>query len=256
MNCEQAKLKLSALLDNEIGENDVASTLSHLESCYQCRSEYIELLSLQKKIKGVNIPEPKKEWYEKFHKNIFRKSSGIIGKIFFFASYLALFIYALFHLFTSTDNEISNNTFINVQFTVIYLLSSSHNYILYNKILSDMIPGFRTGIAIVQSQFNELKRNYISGGYTYGLYLDKTRFTEIKNNNFSENKVSIRLFGVFDDDFKYNNIERSQSGIELFATLSIFSASYNFWGDWKGPFFKVFPLWYIIFCIPWSFTRY
>ena len=58
MECEEAKLKTSALIDNEIDEKDVPDMISHLESCYRCRNEYIELLSLQKRMKSQPFPEP------------------------------------------------------------------------------------------------------------------------------------------------------------------------------------------------------
>ena len=40
MDCEEAKLKMNALIDNEIDEKDVPGLISHLESCYKCRDEY------------------------------------------------------------------------------------------------------------------------------------------------------------------------------------------------------------------------
>ena len=64
MTCEQAKLQVQALLDNEIEEQQVTPLISHLESCYSCRNEYITFLKLQRKMAGISIPEPPKEWFE------------------------------------------------------------------------------------------------------------------------------------------------------------------------------------------------
>jgi len=46
ITCEQAKLQIQALLDNEIEEQQIAPLISHLESCYTCRNEYISVLRL------------------------------------------------------------------------------------------------------------------------------------------------------------------------------------------------------------------
>jgi predicted anti-sigma-YlaC factor YlaD len=107
IDCKTAREKISALIDNEIEENEVAPVLSHLESCYNCRSEYIEFLRLQKQMKGISIPGPGKEWFEEFHKRTSRRITGLIGKIFFFASYIILIVFALFQLFTSPQESLA-----------------------------------------------------------------------------------------------------------------------------------------------------
>ena len=106
MNCEEAKIKLNALIDNEIDEKDVAPMISHLESCYRCREEYVSLLNLQKKMKGMPIPMPEKEWFEDMPKRLFRKAGSIVGWIFFIGSYVLLLGYALYNLFASQDEGI------------------------------------------------------------------------------------------------------------------------------------------------------
>ena len=106
MDCDQAKLKMNALVDGEVDEEDVPALISHMESCYKCREEYIELLRLQKKMKGLKIPEPSKEWFEKFSHRSMRKASGVIGKIFFIVSYILLLGYSLYTFFTSSDADV------------------------------------------------------------------------------------------------------------------------------------------------------
>lgn len=106
MDCEEAKLKMNALIDNEIDEKDVPGLISHLESCYKCRDEYIELLKLQKKMKGVPIPQPNPEWFEDMPGRIFRKVWSLTGKILFIGSYILLLAYSLYNLFTSSDTDL------------------------------------------------------------------------------------------------------------------------------------------------------
>jgi predicted anti-sigma-YlaC factor YlaD len=95
ITCEQAKLQIQAFLDNEIEEQQVAPLISHLESCYTCRNEYISFLKLQQKLAGIGIPEPPKEWFEKLPNKVLRRTSRIFGKLLFFGSYALLLGYAL-----------------------------------------------------------------------------------------------------------------------------------------------------------------
>jgi hypothetical protein len=103
ITCEQAKLQIQALLDNEIEEQRVAPLISHLESCYACRNEYITFLKLQRKLAGIGIPEPPKEWFEQLPNNVLRRTSGIFAKILFFGSYALLLGYALYSLLSDRN---------------------------------------------------------------------------------------------------------------------------------------------------------
>ena len=105
ITCEQAKLQIQALLDNEIEEQQVAPLISHLESCYACRNEYISFLKLQRKLAGIGIPEPPKEWFEKLPNKVLRRTGRIFGKILFFGSYALLLGYALYSLLSDRNTE-------------------------------------------------------------------------------------------------------------------------------------------------------
>jgi predicted anti-sigma-YlaC factor YlaD len=105
MTCEQAKLQIQALLDNEIEEHQIAPLISHLESCYTCRNEYINFLKLQRKLAGIKIPEPPKEWFEQLPNKVLRRTSGIFGKVLFFGSYALLLGYALYSLLRDRNTQ-------------------------------------------------------------------------------------------------------------------------------------------------------
>jgi hypothetical protein len=105
MTCEEAKLQVQALLDNEIEEQQVTPLISHLESCYSCRNEYITFLKLQRKMAGISVPEPPKEWFETLPNKVLHRTSSMFGKILFFGSYALLFGYALFSLFKDRNTE-------------------------------------------------------------------------------------------------------------------------------------------------------
>lgn len=105
ITCEQAKLQIQALLDNEIEEQQIAPLISHLESCYACRNEYISFLKLQRKLAGIAIPEPPKEWFEKLPNKVLRRTSKIFAKVLFFGSYALLLGYALYSLLSDRNTE-------------------------------------------------------------------------------------------------------------------------------------------------------
>lgn len=98
MTCDEARYKLQALSDNELEEKDIPDAVSHLESCYRCRDEYVELLKLQRKLKGIAWPEPSPEWFEDMQKRIPRRITSIGGNLLFFGSYLLLLGYTVFSL--------------------------------------------------------------------------------------------------------------------------------------------------------------
>jgi len=105
ITCEQARLQMQALLDNEIEENQVAPLISHLESCYTCRNEYITFLKLQRKLAGIGIPEPPKEWFERLPNKVLRRTSRVFGKVLFFGSYVLLLGYALYTLLSDRNTD-------------------------------------------------------------------------------------------------------------------------------------------------------
>ena len=103
ITCEQAKLQIQALLDNEIEENQVGPLISHLESCYTCRNEYISFLRLQRKLAGIGVPEPPKEWFEHLPNKVLRRTGRVFGKALFFGSYALLLGYALYNLLSDRN---------------------------------------------------------------------------------------------------------------------------------------------------------
>jgi predicted anti-sigma-YlaC factor YlaD len=100
MECQDAKFKVQALIDNELPESEIDQVVDHIQSCYRCRGDYISLLKLQRKMKGLQHPEPPKEWFEGLKKKPARKFSSFLGQVLFIGSYIILIAYALYTLFT------------------------------------------------------------------------------------------------------------------------------------------------------------
>lgn len=106
MNCTEAQLKAQAIIDNELEEQEIGAVISHMETCYTCREEYINLLRLQRKIGKTSFPDPPKEWFEGLSKNRYRNTGNFLGRIAFFGSYICLFIYFLIEYFTDSSESL------------------------------------------------------------------------------------------------------------------------------------------------------
>lgn len=104
--CDEMKLKVQALADNELDEMQIPGVVHHIESCYKCRDEYIQFLTFQKKMEGIGAPKPNKEWFEELNKRRFRRFSSLIGRILFLGSYVLLIAYVLYSFFSSSEGDV------------------------------------------------------------------------------------------------------------------------------------------------------
>lgn len=105
MNCDEAKLKIQALIDKELDEKEIEETLRHTESCYKCREEYIAMLRLDRKLKGLSFPEAEYDWYAVQRKKFLRNISAFTAKIMILLSFLVLFVRGIIELVR--DNNIT-----------------------------------------------------------------------------------------------------------------------------------------------------
>lgn len=98
MNKEELKLKIQALVDNELSEEEIPDILRKIEGSYEMREDYITLLKLKKRLSGSHGPEPNREWFEQAAYRAGRRAVSWTGNLLFLGSYLALLGYALFSL--------------------------------------------------------------------------------------------------------------------------------------------------------------
>lgn len=103
MTNEEIRLKIQALVDNELEEKEIPEVLSLVESNYEMRDEYIRLLKFHRTMKGLSFPSPSDEWFADMPKRTARKAFAGLGQVFFFGSYILLFGYALFSLFADAS---------------------------------------------------------------------------------------------------------------------------------------------------------
>ena len=106
MECQEAKMKLQALLDRELEEPEIPSVMEHVESCYQCRQEYIDFLKLQKRLEGVKTEMPGDRWFETLETRKYRKGFRRAGLAAFIGSYLLLAAYFLVQFFSDAGEDL------------------------------------------------------------------------------------------------------------------------------------------------------
>lgn len=106
MTTEEVRLKVQALVDNELPEDEIPVVLAEIEASYELRTEYVALLRLRKRLGGAVVPEPSPEWFEKVSRRRGRTALSMTGMIFFAASYLLLIVYAVASLFRSAGTAI------------------------------------------------------------------------------------------------------------------------------------------------------
>lgn len=101
MKIEELKLKIQALVDNELPEQEIAEVMSQVEGSYDLRNEYVELLRLRRRLESTTAPERPVEWYDAVAKKTTRKIGSSVGFGLFIGSYVSLLVYAIITLFTT-----------------------------------------------------------------------------------------------------------------------------------------------------------
>jgi hypothetical protein len=106
MNGNDIKLKIQALIDNELPESEIEPLLKRIESSYEYRQEYVELKKLARRLEGVASPEPPEEWFLRVQRRFSRRLSSVVGKVLFFGSYVALIAYAVYQLLADPAEDL------------------------------------------------------------------------------------------------------------------------------------------------------
>jgi len=103
VNSEELKLKIQALVDNELDEAEIPTIMDEIEGSYEMRNEYVELLRLRRRLSAIPFPEPPEEWFEKAARRRGRRLFGWTGNLLFVGSYVALLGYALLTLIRGSE---------------------------------------------------------------------------------------------------------------------------------------------------------
>lgn len=95
INNDDLILKIQALADNELSEEEIPEVLKQIEGSYEHRDFYINLLQLKHKT-TPHLPQPPETVYRNIRNRTTRSASNILGITLFLGSYLLLFAYFLF----------------------------------------------------------------------------------------------------------------------------------------------------------------
>jgi hypothetical protein len=88
-------LRIQALADNELPEEEIPRVLAEIQGSYEYRDEYAELLRLKRKLAGAPVPEPRPEWFLRVQRSLRRRVFGGLGVVAFVGSYAGLLLYAV-----------------------------------------------------------------------------------------------------------------------------------------------------------------
>ncbi len=100
---EDVRMKIQALVDNELPESEIASVLEEIRGSYEYRAEYAELLRLRRRLSAGPVPPVSSDWLTRAERRISRRISRSVGVTLLIGSCVALLGYALFTLFADPD---------------------------------------------------------------------------------------------------------------------------------------------------------
>ena len=100
---EEIQLKIQALADNELPEEEIGAVLEAVQGSYEYRQEFADLLRLKRRLSGMIARGPGADWVIAAERSISRKLFRGVGTVFFIGSYLALLGVAVVTLFRDSD---------------------------------------------------------------------------------------------------------------------------------------------------------
>lgn len=100
---EEIQLRIQALADNELPEEEIAPVLEAIQGSYEYREQYAELLKLKRKLAGVAVSDPGSDWVARAERRIGRRLFRGTGTLLFVISYLALLGVGVVALFREAE---------------------------------------------------------------------------------------------------------------------------------------------------------
>jgi hypothetical protein len=81
ISCEEAKILMMGLIDDEIDEKDKAHVLEHVQSCKVCASEYESFLNLKKGTSEMKLKKLPEMYWDEYWDHIYNRIERGIGWI-------------------------------------------------------------------------------------------------------------------------------------------------------------------------------
>lgn len=90
-NVDSIQLRIQALADNELPEEEIPEVLDSIQGSYEYRQQYAEILTLKRQLAGLAIKSPGPDWVARAERRIFRRIFRGTATVLFLGAYLALF---------------------------------------------------------------------------------------------------------------------------------------------------------------------
>jgi hypothetical protein len=103
LNAQRIELRIQALADNELPEEEIPEVLEAIQGSYEYRKQYAEVLALKRRLAGLVVRDPGPDWVAAAEKRVARKLFRGTGTVFIIGSYLALLAVGLVSLFRDPD---------------------------------------------------------------------------------------------------------------------------------------------------------
>lgn len=103
INDQDMRLKIQALADNELPEEEIEPVLDAIQGSYGYREEYAALLRLKRQLSGLAVQDPADDWVAQAERRITRKLGRGFGNTLFIGSYVALLGVAIVSLFRDPE---------------------------------------------------------------------------------------------------------------------------------------------------------
>lgn len=100
---EEIRIRIQALVDNELPEDEIEPMLERIQGSYEYRREYADLLRLRRKLASDTVPPLSEEWIDQAERRIARRITRGTGMVLFVSSYVGLLAYGLLTLFRAPD---------------------------------------------------------------------------------------------------------------------------------------------------------
>jgi predicted anti-sigma-YlaC factor YlaD len=144
MTCDEMKVKIMALLDDELSEQDITIVKEHLQSCKQCSGEYASLKNLKEVTSSMKIKKLPEYYWDDYWTHVYNRIERGISWLLISLGVIIVLTFASWEAVTAliADQEMNpllkGGIFVLVVGVIILIVS-----ILREKILVKRIDKYR-----------------------------------------------------------------------------------------------------------------
>ena len=120
LSCEDISIKIMALIDGELAQNEIEYIKSHLAKCKQCKEKYNSLTKIKEKVQEMKFKKLPEMYWDEYWQHVYNKIERGISWILISIGAIILLSYALWNMIKDTiaDQELN----IITKFAIFFLL--------------------------------------------------------------------------------------------------------------------------------------